>query len=71
VSFILPHVNYGNIVFTSADSVSQRRLGLASKACLRYKHMKRRLDHVTHLESNVTGTSLVDMAAVFDLLPIY
>jgi hypothetical protein len=33
---------------------SQRRLGVAFKACLRYIHMRRRLDHVSHLESTVT-----------------
>jgi hypothetical protein len=30
------------------------------KACLRYIHMRRRLDHVSYLESTVTGTLLVD-----------
>jgi hypothetical protein len=47
-SLILPHVNYGNIVTTGADSASQRRLGVAFKACLRYIHMRRRFDHVSH-----------------------
>jgi hypothetical protein len=55
LSLILLHGNYGNIVFTGADSASQKRLGIAFKACLRYMHMKRRLDHVSHLESTVTG----------------
>jgi hypothetical protein len=41
LSLILPHVNYGNIVFTGADSASQRRLEVAFKACLRYIHMER------------------------------
>jgi hypothetical protein len=62
LSLIWPHVNYGNIVFTSADSTSQRRLEIAFKACLRYIHMKGRLDHVSYLESTVTGTLLVDNA---------
>jgi hypothetical protein len=44
-----------------ADSASQRRLGIAFKACLRYIHMER-LDPVLHLESTVTGTLLVDNA---------
>jgi hypothetical protein len=35
LSLILPHVNYGNIVFTGADSASQRKLGVEFKACLR------------------------------------
>jgi hypothetical protein len=35
LSLILPHVKYGNIVFTGADSASQRTLGIAFKVCLR------------------------------------
>jgi hypothetical protein len=35
LSLILPNVNYGNIMFTGADSASQRKLGVAFKACLR------------------------------------
>jgi hypothetical protein len=57
---ILPHVNYDNIVFTGADSASQRRLGIAFEACLGYIHIRRRLDHFSHLESTVTGTLWVD-----------
>jgi hypothetical protein len=64
LSFILPHVNYGNIVFTGADFASQRSQGVAFKACLRYIHMKKRLDHVSHLETTVTGTLLVDNARI-------
>jgi hypothetical protein len=64
LSLILPHVNYGNIVFTSADSATQRRLGVEFKACLRYMHLKKQLDHVSHLESTVTGTLLVDNARI-------
>jgi hypothetical protein len=51
-------------VFTGADSALQRRLEVAFKACLRYIHMKRRLDHVSHLESTVTGSLLVDSARI-------
>jgi hypothetical protein len=64
LSLILPHVNYGNIMITGADSASQRRLGVAFKACLRYIHMRRRLHHVLHLESTVTGTLFVDNAII-------
>jgi hypothetical protein len=53
LSLILPHVNYGNIVFTDADSASQRRLAVAFKACFCYIPMRRRLDHVSHLETTV------------------
>jgi hypothetical protein len=51
-------------VFTGADSASQRKLGVAFKACLRYINMRSRLDHVSHLESTVTGTLLVDNARI-------
>jgi hypothetical protein len=51
-------------VFTVTDSASQRRLGIAFNACLRYIHMERRLDPVLHLESTVTGTLLVDNARI-------
>jgi hypothetical protein len=64
ISLIWPYVNYGNILFTGADSASQRRLGVAFKACLRYIHMRRRLDYVSNLESTVTCTLLVDNARV-------
>jgi hypothetical protein len=36
----------------------------AFKACLRHMHMKRRLDHVSHLESTVTAILLVDNARI-------
>jgi hypothetical protein len=64
LSFILPHVNYGNIVFTGANSASQRKLRVAFKAFLRYIHMKRRLDHVSHLKLTVTGTLWVYNARI-------
>jgi hypothetical protein len=57
-----PHVNYANIVFTGADSASQKELGVAFEAFLLYIHMKRQLDHVSHLESTVTGTLLIENA---------
>jgi hypothetical protein len=58
-------------VFTGADSASQRRLGIAFKTCLRYIQMRRRLDHVSHLESTVTGTLLVDNARIQILTFLY
>jgi hypothetical protein len=64
LSLILLHVNYGNIVFTGADSASQRRLGVAFKACFRYIHMRRRLDRVSHLESTVTLSFLYEILHV-------
>jgi hypothetical protein len=64
LSLILPHVIYGNIVFTGAEFASQRRIVVAFKACLRYIHMEIQLDLVSHLESTVTGTLLVDNARI-------
>jgi hypothetical protein len=52
------------VMLTGADFALQRRLEVAFKACLRYIHMKRQPDHVSHLESTVTGTLLVDNARV-------
>jgi hypothetical protein len=38
---------------------------------LRYIHIRRRLDHVSHLESTVTGTLLVDNARIQFLSFLY
>jgi hypothetical protein len=46
VSLIMPHIGYGSIVYASADAASQPRLNMAFRACLRYIHSFRRLDHV-------------------------
>jgi hypothetical protein len=48
-----------------ADSASQSRLGVAFKACLRYIHMRRRLDHVSHLESTVTINNVLNRHVYF------
>jgi hypothetical protein len=34
--FILPHINYGNIVFAGADLLSSARVGMVLRACVRY-----------------------------------
>jgi hypothetical protein len=47
-------------MFTGADSATQRWLGVAFKACLRYIHMRRRLDHVSHLESTVMDNARIN-----------
>jgi hypothetical protein len=62
VSLIMPHIGYGGIVYAGADAASQRRLNMALRACLRYIHSLRRLDHVSHLE--VMGASLTDYARI-------
>jgi hypothetical protein len=47
LSFIMPHIGYEDIVYAGADAATQRRLNLAFKACLRYIHSLRSLDHVS------------------------
>jgi hypothetical protein len=51
-------------MFTGTDSASQRKLGVAFKACLRYIHIKRRLDNFSHLDATVTGTLFVNNAKI-------
>jgi hypothetical protein len=64
VSLIMPHIGYGGIVYADADAASQRRLNMAFRACLRYIHSLRRLDHVSHLETSVMGASFADYARI-------
>jgi hypothetical protein len=40
--------------------VCWQRLNMACRACLRYIHSLRKLDHVFHLETSVMGASLAD-----------
>jgi hypothetical protein len=49
VSLIMPNIGYGGIVYAGTDAASQQKLNIAFKACLRYIHSLRRLDHVSHL----------------------
>jgi hypothetical protein len=58
VSLILPHINYGYVVFSTFDSVSQRRLNVAFNSCLRYVHDVARREHVSHLVPTIIGVSL-------------
>jgi hypothetical protein len=60
MSLIMPHIGYGGVVYAGADAASQQRLHVAFRACLRYIHCLRRRDHVSHLETSVTGLSLSD-----------
>jgi hypothetical protein len=55
-------------VYAGADAASQRRLNMAFRACLRYIHSLRRLDHASHLETSVMGASLADYARIQLLL---
>jgi hypothetical protein len=64
LSLIMPHIGYGDIVYADVDAASQRRLNVAFKACLRYIHSLRRLDHMSHLETSVMGASLTDYARI-------
>jgi hypothetical protein len=64
VSLIMPLFGYGGILYAGADAASQRRLNMAFRACLRYIHSLRGLDHVSHLETRVMGASLADYARI-------
>jgi hypothetical protein len=48
VSFIMPHIGYGGIVYAGGDAASQRRLNMAFS--LRYIKSLRRLDHVSRYD---------------------
>jgi hypothetical protein len=58
VSLIMPHINYGNVVFSTVDSASQRRLNVAFNSCLHYVHDIPRREHVSHLVSAIIDVSL-------------
>jgi hypothetical protein len=62
VSLIMPHI--GGIEYAGADAASQRSLNVAFRACLRYIHSLRRLDHVSQLETSVMGASLANYARI-------
>jgi hypothetical protein len=55
VSLYMPHIGYGGIVYAGADAASQQRLNMVFRACLRYIHFLKRLDHVSYLETSVMG----------------
>jgi hypothetical protein len=64
VSLIMPHIGHGGIVYAGAYAASQRRLNVAFRACLRYIHLLRRLEHVFHLKTSVMGASLAGIRAI-------
>jgi hypothetical protein len=58
VSLIMLNINYGNVVFSTVDSASQRRLNVAFNSCLRYVHDIPRREHVSHLVPTSIGVLL-------------
>jgi hypothetical protein len=58
VSLIVPHINNGNVVFSTVDSASKRRLNVTFNSCLRYVHAIPRREHVSHLVPIIIGGSL-------------
>jgi hypothetical protein len=52
------HITYGNVVFSTVDSTSQRRLNVAFNSCLRYVHDIPHREHVSHLVPTIIGVSL-------------
>jgi hypothetical protein len=59
LSLIMPDINYGNVVFSTVGSASQRRLNVAFNSSLRYVHDIPRQEHVSHLVPTIIGVSLV------------
>jgi hypothetical protein len=58
-------------VYAVADAASQRRLNMTFRACLRYIHSLRRLDHVSHLQTSVMSALLADYARIQILSFLY
>jgi hypothetical protein len=54
----MPHIIYGNVVFSTVDSASQRRLNVALNSFQRYVHDIPRREHISHLEPSIIGVSL-------------
>jgi hypothetical protein len=46
---IVPNYNYGNVLFSTVDAASQRRLNVAVVSCLNYVHKILRQKHASHL----------------------
>jgi hypothetical protein len=68
---VAPHINYGNIVYSSVDVASRSRIRVAFNACLRYIHRVRPRDHICHLENSVSGMSLGTSAGAQLLTFVY
>jgi hypothetical protein len=58
VSLEMPHINYGNVVFSTVDSASQRRLSVAFNSGLRYVHDIPRREPVSQLAPTIIAVSL-------------
>jgi hypothetical protein len=59
VSLIMPHINEAcNVVFSTVDSASQRRLNVVFNACFCYVHDISSREHVSHLVPTIIGVSL-------------
>jgi hypothetical protein len=56
-SLIMPHIGHGGIVYAGANA-AYGLLRLPHRACLRYIHLLRRLEHLFHLKTSVMGASL-------------
>jgi hypothetical protein len=71
MSLIMPHINYGNAVFTTVDSASQRRLNVAFNSCLRYVHDILRREHVSHLVPTIIGVLLATHLKIYLLMFLF
>lgn len=63
-SLILSHVNYSNIVFTHIDKASERKLGVAYNACLRYVNGLGREARMRDYQLCITGLTLEKTAVL-------
>jgi hypothetical protein len=58
VPLIVPYYNYGNVVFSTVDAASQRRLNVAFVSCLHYVHKILQQKHASHLVPVIIAFSL-------------
>jgi hypothetical protein len=59
----MPHIGHGGIVYAGANA-AYGLLRLPHRACLRYIHLLRRLEHLFHLKTSVMGASLAGIRAI-------
>jgi hypothetical protein len=58
VPLIVPYYNYGNVLFSTVDATSKRRLNVAFVSCLHYVHKILRQKHASHLVPIIIAFSL-------------
>jgi hypothetical protein len=66
-SLIKPHLDYGNIVFSTYDSASKRKLQKAYNACLRYVYKRSKRDSLQDIQTSLWGLTPENSAKVQQL----